>query len=157
MDYELFELSQQLGQLLKSQNKIITTAESCTGGWIAQVITEVAGSSAWFDRGFVTYSNESKITMLGVKSATLDTYGAVSSETVTEMANGALINSNANSAIAVSGIAGPTGGTDDKPVGTVFIAWANKNQISRILQVRLNGNRYDIIREVVKIAIKGVI
>ena len=157
MDYELFELSHQLGQLLTSQNKIITTAESCTGGWIAQVITEVAGSSAWFDRGFVTYSNESKITMLGVKSATLDTYGAVSSETVTEMANGALINSNANCAIAVSGIAGPTGGTDDKPVGTVFIAWANKNQISRILQVRLNGNRYDIRREVVKIAIKGVI
>jgi nicotinamide-nucleotide amidase len=95
--------------------------------------------------------------MLGVKSATLDTYGAVSSETVTEMANGALINSNANCAIAVSGIAGPTGGTDDKPVGTVFIAWANKNQVSRILQVRLNGNRYDIRREVVKIAIKGVI
>jgi nicotinamide-nucleotide amidase len=95
--------------------------------------------------------------MLGVKSATLDTYGAVSSETVTEMANNALINSNANCAIAVSGIAGPTGGTDDKPVGTVFIAWANKNQVSRILQVRLNGNRYDIRREVVKIAIKGVI
>jgi nicotinamide-nucleotide amidase len=156
MDYELFELSQQLGQLLASQKKIITTAESCTGGWIAQVITEVAGSSAWYDRGFITYSNESKIKMLGVKHTTLDTYGAVSSQTVAEMADGALINSNADCAIAVTGIAGPTGGTDEKPVGTVYIAWAYKNQDIKIIQTRLTGNRNDIRREVVKIALKGI-
>ena len=128
MDYELYELSQQLGQLLASQKKIITTAESCTGGWIAQVITEVAGSSAWYDRGFITYSNESKIKMLGVKHTTLETYGAVSSQTVAEMADGALINSNADCAIAVTGIAGPTGGTDEKPVGTVWIAVSSKEK-----------------------------
>ena len=94
--------------------------------------------------------------MLGVKHTTLETYGAVSSQTVAEMADGALINSNADCAIAVTGIAGPTGGTDEKPVGTVYIAWAYKNQDIKIIQTRLTGNRYDIRREVVKIALKGI-
>ncbi|UOA08824.1 CinA family protein [Methylobacter sp. S3L5C] len=156
MDNELFEIAQQLGQLLKLNDKKIATAESCTGGWIAQVITEVSGSSAWFDRGFVTYSNAAKMQMLGVKPETLDEFGAVSVETATEMVNGALAQSNADCAIAVTGIAGPDGGTAEKPVGTVFIAWAYKNKNVKVIQEKLTGNRHDIRRQTVKIALEGV-
>ena len=137
MDNELFELAQQLGRLLKSKEKKIATAESCTGGWIAQIITEVSGSSAWFDRGFVTYSNAAKMEMLGVKPETLDNFGAVSAQTATEMVTGALAHSDADCAIAVTGIAGPDGGTAEKPVGTVFIAWAYKNQDVKVVQKKL--------------------
>jgi nicotinamide-nucleotide amidase len=156
MDNELFELARQLGRLLKSKEKKIATAESCTGGWIAQIMTEVPGSSAWFDRGFVTYSNAAKIQMLGVKPETLDKFGAVSAQTATEMANGALARSDADCAIAVTGIAGPDGGTADKPVGTVFIAWAYKNQDVKVVQKKLTGNRHQIRRQTVKIALVGV-
>jgi nicotinamide-nucleotide amidase len=156
MDNELFELAQQLGRLLKSKKKKIATAESCTGGWIAQIITEVSGSSAWFDRGFVTYSNSAKVEMLGVKSETLDNFGAVSVQTATEMVTGALAHSDADCAIAVTGIAGPDGGTAEKPVGTVFIAWAYKNQDVKVVQQKLTGNRHEIRRQTVKIALVGV-
>ena len=156
MDNELFELAQQLGRLLKSKGKKIVTAESCTGGWIAQIITEVPGSSAWFDRGFVTYSNAAKMQMLGVKPQTLEKYGAVSAQTATEMVNGALAHSDADCAIAVTGIAGPDGGTAEKPVGTVFIAWAYKNQDVKVVQKKLTGNRHQIRRQTVKIALEGV-
>jgi len=154
MDNELFELAQQLGRLLKSKEQKIATAESCTGGWIAQIITEVSGSSAWFDRGFVTYSNAAKMQMVGVKHETLDKFGAVSAQTATEMANGALANSDADCAIAVTGIAGPDGGSSEKPVGTVFIAWAYKNQDVKVVQRKLTGNRYQIRRQTVKIALQ---
>jgi nicotinamide-nucleotide amidase len=156
MDNELFELAQQLGRLLKSEGKKIATAESCTGGWIAQIITEVSGSSAWFDRGFVTYSNAAKMQMLGVKPETLEKYGAVSAQTATEMVIGALAHSDADCAIAVTGIAGPDGGTAEKPVGTVFIAWVNKNQDVNVVQKKLTGNRHQIRRQTVKIALEGV-
>ena len=156
MDNELFELAQQLGLLLKLKEKIIATAESCTGGWIAQIITEVSGSSAWFDRGFVTYSNAAKMQMLGIKSETLDKFGAVSAQTATEMAKGALEHSEADCAIAVTGIAGPDGGTAEKPIGTVFIAWAYKNQEVKVLRKKLTGNRHEIRRQTVKIALEGV-
>jgi nicotinamide-nucleotide amidase len=156
MDNELFELAEQLGRLLKSKEKKIATAESCTGGWIAQIITEVSGSSGWFDRGFVTYSNAAKIQMLGVKPDTLDKYGAVSAQTATEMVNGALAYSDADCAIAVTGIAGPDGGTAQKPVGTVFIAWAYKNQEVKVVEKKLTGNRHQIRRQTVKIALVGV-
>ena len=155
MDNELFELAQQLGLLLKSKEKKIATAESCTGGWIAQVITEVSGSSVWFDRGFVTYSNAAKMQMLGVKPETLDKFGAVSAQTATEMANGALAHSDADCAIAVTGIAGPDGGSAEKPVGTVFIAWAYKNREVKVVQKKLTGNRHHIRRQMVKIALLG--
>ncbi len=150
MDNELFELAQQLGRLLKSKEKKIATAESCTGGWIAQIITEVSGSSAWFDRGFVTYSNAAKMEMLGVKSETLDNFGAVSAQTATEMVTGALAHSDADCAIAVTGIAGPDGGSAEKPVGTVFIAWAYKNQDIKVVQKKLMGSRHEIRRQTVK-------
>jgi len=156
MDNELFEIAQQLGQLLKSKEKKIATAESCTGGWIAQTITEVSGSSAWFDRGFVTYSNAAKMQMLGVNSETLDKFGAVSAQTATEMANGALAHSDADCTIAVTGIAGPDGGTVDKPVGTVFIAWAYKNEGVKVVQKELTGNRREIRWQTVKIALEGL-
>jgi len=156
MDNELFELAQQLGQLLNSKGKRIATAESCTGGWIAQMITEVSGSSAWFDRGFVTYSNAAKMQMLGVKPETLDKFGAVSVQTATEMVTGTLAHSDADCAIAVTGIAGPDGGTAEKPVGTVFIAWADKNKDVKVVQKKLMGNRHQIRRQTVKIALEGL-
>jgi nicotinamide-nucleotide amidase len=156
MDNELFELAQQLGRLLKSNEKKIAIAESCTGGWIAQIITEVPGSSAWFDRGFVTYSNAAKMQMLGVKPETLEKYGAVSAQTATEMVNGALAHSDADCAISVTGIAGPDGGTEQKPVGTVFIAWAYKNEDVKVVHRKLTGDRHQIRRQTVKIALEGV-
>lgn len=156
MDNELFEIAQQLGQLLKLKEKKIATAESCTGGWIAQIITEVSGSSAWFDRGFITYSNSAKVQMLGVNPETLTKLGAVSTQTATEMVKGALANSEADCAIAVTGIAGPDGGTADKPVGTVFIAWAYKDRELKVVQQQLTGNRHQIRRQTVKIALEGV-
>ena len=156
MDNELFELARQLGCQLKSNGKKIATAESCTGGWIAQIITEVSGSSAWFDRGFVTYSNAAKMQMLGVSPETLAQYGAVSAQTATAMVVGALAHSDADCAIAVTGIAGPDGGTAEKPVGTVFIAWAYKNSDVKVIQLQLTGDRHQIRRQTVKIALEGV-
>src|SRR3990170_6882256 len=120
-------LAAQVGALLKAHGLMLATAESCTGGGVAQAITDVAGSSAWFERGFVTYSNLAKQQMLGVSEATLKQYGAVSEAVVREMVAGALKNSTAQVALAVSGIAGPDGGTADKPVGTVWFAWGIKH------------------------------
>jgi nicotinamide-nucleotide amidase len=156
MESELIRISEQLGRLLKTTGKTLATAESCTGGWIAQTITDVPGSSAWFDRGFVTYSNAAKVQMLGVNPQTLEQYGAVSAETATEMVNGALAHSDADIAVAVTGIAGPDGGTSDKPVGTVFIAWANRNGLVRVEKKRFSGNRRQIREQTVKNAIEGV-
>jgi nicotinamide-nucleotide amidase len=156
MDHELFTLAQFVGQALQAQQKMLVTAESCTGGWIAQVLTDVPGSSLWFDRGFVTYSNAAKIQMLGVKPETLEDYGAVSAQTVTEMVAGALLHSDADVAIAVTGVAGPSGGTEEKPVGTIFIAWASKAAGYKVMQQSLSGNRQEIRRQTVVIALKGL-
>ncbi len=117
-----FEL-QRLTTQLRKRGLMIATAESCTAGLVAKLLTDTAGSSAWFERGFVTYSNQSKIEMLGVSGQTLDDYGAVSRQTVMEMAAGALANSHAQTALATSGIAGPSGGDAEKPAGTVWFAW----------------------------------
>jgi nicotinamide-nucleotide amidase len=156
MDRELFTLAQYVGQSLQTQQKKLVTAESCTGGWVSQALTDVIGSSLWFDRGFVTYSNAAKIQMLDVKPETLEHYGAVSRQTVIEMVNGALLHSDADVAIAVTGIAGPGGGTEDKPVGTVFIAWASKVAGYKVLQQSFSGDRQDIRRQTVIIALKGL-
>jgi len=115
---------QELAVALQAKGWMLATAESCTGGWIAKLCTDLPGSSAWFERGFVTYSNEAKQEMLGVQAATLAQYGAVSEPVVREMATGALAHSRAQVALSVSGIAGPGGGTDAKPVGTVCFGWA---------------------------------
>ncbi|MGG4610495.1 nicotinamide-nucleotide amidase [Providencia sp. Me31A] len=119
-------LSIQIGQKLKEQGKTVTAAESCTGGWIAKVLTDIAGSSDYFQRGFVTYSNEAKHQMIGVKHESLQKFGAVSQQVVIEMASGALQEAKADFAVSVSGIAGPGGGSAEKPVGTVWFGFAQK-------------------------------
>lgn len=124
IESQLEALAADLGAALARQGWMLATAESCTGGWLAQVATSVAGSSGWFDRGFVTYSNAAKQDMLGVQAQTLTQFGAVSEETAREMAQGALAHSTARVAVAITGIAGPSGGTPEKPVGTVCFAWA---------------------------------
>lgn len=122
-DVTLQALAADVGRRLKTAGLMLATAESCTGGWIGKALTDVAGSSEWFERGFVTYSNESKAAMLGVKAATLEQHGGVSEAVVREMAEGAASWSRAQVTVAVSGIAGPDGGTEEKPVGTVWIGW----------------------------------
>lgn len=143
-DPELEALAAELGSALQRQGWQLTTAESCTGGWLAQVVTSVAGSSAWFDRGFVTYSNAAKQDMLGVQAATLASCGAVSEATAREMARGALVHSAAQLAIAITGIAGPGGGTPEKPVGTVCFAWCVSGQPESSTTCRFSGERGQI-------------
>lgn len=125
-DEKLALIVEQIAELLLKADKKLTTAESCTGGWVAKVLTDIAGSSEWFERGFVTYSNPAKHEMLDVSESTLETYGAVSQETVSAMAIGALKNSHADFSLSISGIAGPGGGIKDKPVGLVWFSWAAK-------------------------------
>ncbi|MEQ9723240.1 nicotinamide-nucleotide amidase [Yersinia alsatica] len=121
---QLRQLSIAVGFKLKERGAWVTCAESCTGGWVAKALTDIAGSSAYFDRGFVTYSNAAKHDLLGVQESTLESYGAVSEAVVQEMARGALRKANADFAISISGIAGPDGGSAEKPVGTVWFAFA---------------------------------
>jgi nicotinamide-nucleotide amidase len=149
-------LATQIGTLLKAHGLMLTTAESCTGGGVAQAITEVAGSSAWFERGFVTYSNLSKQQMLGVRETTLRQHGAVSEMTVREMVAGALQHSSAQVALSVSGIAGPDGGTAEKPVGTVWFAWGLKGGETRAQRYQLDGNRAEVRAQAVRIALQGI-
>lgn len=154
MNQDLFSLAGQLGQVLNNRGDVLVTAESCTGGWIAELVTEVAGSSAWFDRGFVTYSNSAKIEMLGVNPDTLRQYGAVSEQTVLEMVTGALARSHASLAVAVSGIAGPEGGTPAHPVGTVWLAWQRKHQEAVAIKKYFVGDRHQIRGQTVQFAVE---
>jgi nicotinamide-nucleotide amidase len=153
----LHQLSEQVGGRLLEKHFWLATAESCTGGWIAQSITDIAGSSQWFDRGFVTYSNEAKQDMLGVSAQTLSSYGAVSEQTVIEMVQGALDNSRADIVVAVSGIAGPSGGSEEKPVGLVWHAWALQGQQTVTQVEQYLGNRFEVRQQTVKTALKGIL
>ncbi|MBI3901411.1 MAG: nicotinamide-nucleotide amidase [Nitrosomonadales bacterium] len=150
-------LAAQVGGLLKAHGLKLVTAESCTGGGVAQAITEIAGSSTWFERGYVTYSNESKRELLGVSLDTLTHHGAVSEAVVREMAAGALQHSHAQVALSVSGIAGPDGGTPEKPVGTVWFAWALRNGATYAMVHHLDGNRGEVRAQAVRIALQGVV
>ncbi len=150
-------LAAKVGAALKSHGMMLATAESCTGGGIAQAVTSVSGSSAWFERGFVTYSNLSKQQMLGVQEATLIAYGAVSEAVVREMAEGALRYSTAQVALAVSGIAGPDGGTPDKPVGTVWFAWALAKGAATVARHQFSGNRDEVRAQAERVALQGVL
>ena len=154
MDKKLTELAEQLGKLLVEKKMKIATAESCTGGGLAQAITEIPGSSAWFDRGFVTYSNHSKIQMLEVSPLTLNQFGAVSKEVVVEMANGALVNSDADIALSVTGIAGPSGGTLEKPVGTVYIGLKIAGKPAIFIMPEFKGERVLIREKTIRCALK---
>ena len=150
-------LVQQIFQKLNEIKSMIATAESCTGGLISAAITNENGSSTYFDRGFVTYSNQAKMEMLGVKKKTLQQFGAVSKETATEMAQGALQNSKANISVSVTGVAGPTGGTDEKPVGLVYIASLyNDNMICRKYLFENKGRAF-IRQETVKSALSMIL
>lgn len=153
----LYELATQVGIALRTRTRTLAIAESCTGGWIAKVITDVSGSSGWFDRGFVTYSNAAKMDLLGVQEATIARHGAVSAEVVAEMAAGALARSPADIAVAVSGIAGPEGGSPDKPVGTVYLAWALRDGPVQTESRHFQGNRDEVRLEAVATALQGVL
>ncbi|KAA6187893.1 nicotinamide-nucleotide amidohydrolase family protein [Thiohalocapsa marina] len=152
----LTQLAADLGGRLRQRGLTLTTAESCTGGWIAKCITDTAGSSGYFGRGYITYCNAAKTQELGVSAQTLSRHGAVSEPVVREMARGALARSGADLAIAVSGIAGPGGGTPDKPVGTVCLAWALGERIS-VGTLHLTGDRETIRRQSVLHALRGAL
>jgi nicotinamide-nucleotide amidase len=156
MSKQIYQLAERTGEILQQGGCMMAAAESCTGGWLAKMVTDVPGSSQWFDRGYVTYSNQSKIDMLGVSSATLDSHGAVSLEVVAEMAEGALEKSQAGITIAISGIAGPDGGTKEKPIGTVCFAWAMKDGSIRTEQQQFFGNRSEIRQQAVVHALSGI-
>ena len=157
MDKRLHQLAQQVGAALKQRALMLATAESCTGGWVGEAVTMVAGSSDWYERGFVTYTYISKREMLGVKAETLERHGAVSEQAVKEMVTGALAHSHAQVAVAVSGTAGPAGGTPDKPVGTVCLAWALKNGEPIAETRRYMGDREAVRRQAVERALGGVL
>jgi len=146
-----------LANALNKRQWFLSTIESCTGGWLAKSCTDLAGSSTWFDCGFVTYSNESKQKLVNVNKKTLETYGAVSKQTSIEMAQGALAKSSADISVAITGIAGPDGGTIDKPVGTVWFAWAMKNQGVKTQKYQFEGDREHVRLQAVITALQGII
>lgn len=158
MDADRLEwLAVAVGGALKARGLKLATAESCTGGWIGQTVTRVSGSSDWFDRGFITYSNEAKREVLGVRREILERHGAVSEEAVREMALGALSRSRAQAAVAVSGIAGPTGGSPEKPVGTVCLAWALPDGSVESETRHFQGDREAVRRSGVEAALAGLL
>jgi len=157
MDQTLYRLAVRVGRALERGQLMAATAESCTGGWIGQAITMVPGSSAWFERGFITYTNVSKAEMLGVKTTSLARHGAVSEQVVREMALGALARSRAQVSVAVSGVAGPGGGSPGKPVGTVCFAWARKGKGVKVETRRFRGDRDQVRNRCVQHALKGLL
>jgi len=140
------DIARKLGAALKAKGLKLVTAESCTGGWVATALTAIPGSSDWFERGYVTYSNEAKREDLGVAEETLRRHGAVSEQVVREMAAGALERARAQVALAITGVAGPTGGTADKPVGLVCFAWAHGSKITSETR-RFDGDRESVRRQ----------
>jgi len=154
---ELETLADRLGRELLGRGEWLATAESCTGGWVAQSVTAIAGSSAWFDRGFVTYSNAAKVEMLGVPETTLERHGAVSEATARAMAQGALAHSRADWAVAITGIAGPTGGTPEKPVGMVCFAWAQRDGGCEALTCHFAGTRAEVREQAARLALSGAL
>ncbi len=151
------DLAGKVGRALAAKGEKLVTAESCTGGWVAQVVTSAAGSSAWFERGYVTYSNEAKHEALGVPLAVLEKHGAVSEETAREMALGALARSRGTLALSITGIAGPAGGSAAKPVGTVCFGWARKGA-APLAQTRVfQGDRESVRRQSVVHALEKVL
>ncbi|MCB1917405.1 MAG: CinA family protein [Rhodocyclaceae bacterium] len=154
MDPELAQLSFETGEFLRDRNFRLCTVESCTGGWIGELVTATAGSSNWYDRGFITYSNDAKVELLGVDPGLLRTYGAVSEEAVRAMVLGGLERSNADLVLAVSGIAGPGGGTGERPVGTVCFAWTRRDDPAHTATLRFSGDRQAVRRQAVMHALR---
>lgn len=156
-DEQLQSLAEQMGDRLKAANMLLTCAESCTGGFVSKVMTDIPGSSEWFDRGFVTYSNEAKQELLGVPAETVSEFGAVSEQTVRAMAAGALRHSQAGISLAITGIAGPGGGRLDKPVGMVWFAWATRDGRIHSEALQFIGDRDSVRRQAVAHALAGVL
>jgi len=156
MNEDLENFAAQVGERLLARGQWLATAESCTGGWLAQAVTAIAGSSAWFDRGFVSYSNAAKTEMLGVPEATLERHGAVSEASARAMAQGALAHSLADWAVAITGIAGPGGGSPDKPVGVVCFAWAAKDGGCEAQTRHFSGDRAAVREQSVRHALLGL-
>jgi nicotinamide-nucleotide amidase len=157
LEAETIDLAARVGAMLRAQRQMLATAESCTGGMIAAAITAIAGSSAWFDRSMVTYSNEAKIEMLGVPPGLLKQFGAVSEPTVRAMAGGALERSRAGIAVAVTGVAGPDGGTKDKPVGMVCFGWAVRGAPTEVETIHFPGDRATVREMTVRHALLGIL
>lgn len=155
-DEALRRLAEEVAGLMRERKLMLVTAESCTGGFIAKVLTDLPGSSSWFDAGVVTYSYEAKEALLGVNPRTLERTGAVSEETVLEMVSGALARFGAGAAVAVTGIAGPGGGTEDKPVGTVWIGWKRRGGYAHAKVFHFDGDRDAIRRQTVAAALSGL-
>ena len=156
-DSQLQALAERVGTQLRAARQMLVTAESCTGGWIAKMVTDIAGSSDWFDCGLVAYSYEAKQALLSVNPHTLETHGAVSRETAIEMVSGALVHSGASVAVAVTGIAGPGGGTSDKPVGTVWVAWKRRGGYPQAELFQFEGDRDAVRRQTVRAALDGLV
>jgi nicotinamide-nucleotide amidase len=159
-DAKLKRLAARVGRRLLKEHRHVVTAESCTGGWIAKTLTDIAGSSQWFIEGFVTYSNQSKMRRLGVPRAVLEKTGAVSEETVRAMSAGALRRTNAQVAVAVTGIAGPDGAVPGKPVGTVWLGWAIRRGGAIRVRTQLKhfrGDRDSVRRKTVQLALEGLL
>ena len=154
---QLEALAARVATSLLAHGQTLATAESCTGGWVGQVLTAIAGSSVWYERGFITYSNAAKVDDLGVPVAVLDTHGAVSEATAVAMAQGVLANSRADWGLAITGIAGPTGGTPGKPVGTVCFAWAHGDRPAVTATHRFPGDRAAVRVQAVAVALQGLI
>jgi nicotinamide-nucleotide amidase len=151
------DLATRLGAALQARSLTLALAESCTGGMVAEVVTRIAGSSKWFDRGFVTYSNAAKIEMLSVSPETLEKFGAVSEETAKEMVLGVLKHSHAHVAGSITGIAGPDGGSAEKPVGTVCFAWASHDKPISVTTKHFHGNREEIRQQATTTLMAGLI
>ena len=156
-DLDLQHLIKQVAHTLLGETWSVTCAESCTGGWVAKCCTDLAGSSAWFDRGFVTYSNQAKQDCLQVKSTTLQEFGAVSEQIATEMAQGAVSASQADISLAITGVAGPDGGTEQNPVGSVWLAWALRSGQIITQHYQFKGDRDAVRRQAVVVALQGVV
>lgn len=154
---EISRLVRELGALLLDRGETLALAESCTGGWVGQAITGLPGSSGWFEAGFVTYSNGAKQRLLGVSAQTLAKFGAVSGETAVEMAAGALERGQTHWSLAVTGIAGPGGGTERRPVGTVVFAWAGRNGLREVEAMRFDGDRHAVRMQSVAHALEGLL
>ena len=153
---ELEAIAQKIGSELKARKLVLASAESCTGGWVGQVITSVPGSSLWYDCGFIPYTNQAKRELLGVSTDVLVRFGAVSEQAARAMAEGALANSRAQVSLAITGIAGPGGGSEDKPVGTVWFAWAGKNSETRTEHRQFDGDRAAVRGQAVAVALLGL-
>ena len=156
-EQELRDLAEQLGECMTSKGMKLASAESCTGGWLAKIITDIPGSSAWFVGSVVSYSNEAKQSLLGVSADTLSEFGAVSGDTVLEMSDGLFAQTDADVAVSISGIAGPGGGSDDKPVGLVWLSWGKRDKSVFANSFNFDGDREEVRRQSVQQALENLL